>query len=261
MTKVFESLQIKAKVISPLNHGSNKTERMIQTLNNMICKHLEGNGDKWPLFVSSCCYAMNTFISPHLGFSPHELVFVTKPVTLFSYDIEDNPDMTTTGSHYLELMRSRKQMMENLIEERTTWGKKVQEIRCRRKVAEPKTFAVGDLVYIYAPTASTLQAPSRKLKQEWIGPLQIHTILDDSHYLVSDLEWKLLPVPMHTNRLKTYKFSLDDIDEGKLVVVDNSYDLRKLLTQSDKEIENTLDNETSDKTQPLDKVEDANQNS
>ena len=261
MTKVFDSLQIKAKVISPLNHGSNKTERMIQTLNNMICKHLEGNGDKWPLFVSSCCYAMNTFVSPHLGFSPHELVFVTKPVTLFSYDIEDNPDLTTTGTHYLELMRKRKQLIENLIGERTTWGKKMQEIRCRRKITEPRTFAIGDLVYIYAPTASSLQAPSRKLKQEWIGPLQIHTILDDSHYLVSDLEGKLLPVPMHTNRLKTYKFSLDDIDEGKLVVVDNSYDLRKLLTQADKDVENTLDNETSDETQPLDKVEDANQNS
>ena len=31
-----------------------------------------------PLYVTSTCYAMNTFVSPTTGFSPYELVFLEK---------------------------------------------------------------------------------------------------------------------------------------------------------------------------------------
>ena len=63
------------QMISPWNHGRSKAERQIQTIGNMITKHLIGKGSTWPLYTSVVAYAMNTFASKALqGFTPFELV-------------------------------------------------------------------------------------------------------------------------------------------------------------------------------------------
>ena len=68
------------QVISPWNHGSSKAERQIQTIGNMITKHLTQKGAAWPLYAGVSAYAMNTFTSTALqGLSPFELVFARKP--------------------------------------------------------------------------------------------------------------------------------------------------------------------------------------
>ena len=69
-----------SQVISPWNHGSSKAERQIQTIGNMINKHLTQKGASWPLYAAVSTYAMNTFASTALqGLSPFELVFARKP--------------------------------------------------------------------------------------------------------------------------------------------------------------------------------------
>ena len=54
--------------------------------------------------------------------------------------------------------------------------------------------AVGDLVYLFAPSAATLQTRSRKFKEDWTGPLQIEAVLDKSHYLLEVWQGKLMPI-------------------------------------------------------------------
>ena len=56
MHYVLDALKINIKCISPYNHGSLKTERYIQTINNLIKRHLKDKGKEWPLFVTSCCF-------------------------------------------------------------------------------------------------------------------------------------------------------------------------------------------------------------
>ena len=57
-----------------------KAERQIQTIGNMINKHLTQKGASWPLYAAVSAYAMNTFVSTTLqGLSPFELVFARKP--------------------------------------------------------------------------------------------------------------------------------------------------------------------------------------
>ena len=53
-----------------------------------------------------------------------------------------------------------------------------------RKFPDSHGFAVGDLVMIYHEISAVLQSASKKLKGNWMGPLRIETILDDTHYLV-----------------------------------------------------------------------------
>ena len=45
--------------ISPMNHGSNRSEIYIRTLNDIITKCLVGTGSNWPLYVPSATFAMN----------------------------------------------------------------------------------------------------------------------------------------------------------------------------------------------------------
>ena len=69
-----------------MNHGSNRAERYIRTLNDIICKNLTGISDKWPLFVLPSCWAMNTQVSKVTGFSPFEMVYHTELPDLFNFN-------------------------------------------------------------------------------------------------------------------------------------------------------------------------------
>ena len=78
--EMLTSLECTMQIISPWNHGSSKAERQIQTIGNMINKHLMQKGASWPLYAAVSAYAMNTFASTALqGLSPFELVFARKP--------------------------------------------------------------------------------------------------------------------------------------------------------------------------------------
>ena len=64
-------LNCRLKVTSPHNHGSSKVEGQIETVSDIIVKHLWDKGQMWPLFMTTAAYVMNTFASEALnGFSP-----------------------------------------------------------------------------------------------------------------------------------------------------------------------------------------------
>ena len=64
--ELLTSLECTMQIISPWNHGSSKAERQIQTIGNMINKHLMQKGASWPLYAAISAYAMNTFASTTL---------------------------------------------------------------------------------------------------------------------------------------------------------------------------------------------------
>ena len=48
-----------------------------------------------------------------------------------------------------------------------------------------QTFTVGDLIYLLAPLAASVQPRSRQFNKDWIGLFQIKAVLDKSHYLLA----------------------------------------------------------------------------
>ena len=58
-------LNCRLKVISPYNHGSSKCERQIQTISEIIMKHLWDQGQMWPLFTTTAAYAMTLLHQKH----------------------------------------------------------------------------------------------------------------------------------------------------------------------------------------------------
>ena len=77
LQEYFRALNIQPIYISPMNHGSNRSERYIRTLNDIITKCLVGTGSNWPLYVPSATFAMNCQVSQVTGFSPFQMVFNT----------------------------------------------------------------------------------------------------------------------------------------------------------------------------------------
>ena len=212
MTNYLDALHVQSRFISVMNHGSNKTERYIKTLNTMINKYLTGKGIDWPRHVLPCCYAMNCQISLVTGYSPYEMVFLRKPPSLLDFEIDpDRKGISVTVIQYMNTLKDKLEGLKKMVLERKIEELKTQWIREMRKHPLVEEFCEGDLVYLNYEYGSNLQTASKKLKQEWIGPLRIAVILDVTHYLVSDWEGLLLPIKVHKNRLKQYHLNLGNI--------------------------------------------------
>ena len=144
----FHAMNVKPYYISPLNHGSNRAERYIRTLNNIICRNLTGIGEKWPLFVLPSCWAMKTQVSKVTRYSPYEMVYHCTCPDLFNFNYKPGQTgISVSTKQYLEVMFKRKAMMDQIIIDRKTYKKNTQWIRVMRKYPNHETFAVGSYIW------------------------------------------------------------------------------------------------------------------
>ena len=227
MSYIYQTLRMKPLVVSPGNHGSLKTERYIRTISEMITKVISNTGSNWPFYLNASCYAHNTFVSTVTGYSPFELVYLHKPVDIVDIAFDPFQGRTREVGEYIETMKKRFNIMKRVIEEKKIREQNTQKEREMRRYPDERGFAVGDLVYLYAPPLAALQTTSRKFKQNWIGPLQIQAVLDDTHYMLSDWKGRLLPFfgSVHKNRLKHCYINLGKMIGNKIATVNNSRDL------------------------------------
>ena len=125
-------LNCRLKVISPYNHSSSKCERQIQTISEIIMKHLWDKGQMWPLFATTVAYAMNTFASEALsGFSPFQLVFLRDPPDLTSLSFPKIDTIPVKHREYYNLLLARAQLVGNMLLEWRT--KQALEYESRAK--------------------------------------------------------------------------------------------------------------------------------
>ena len=157
-------LNCRLKVISPYNHGSSKCERQIQTISEIIMKHLWDKGQMWPLFATTAVYAMITFTSEALnGFSPFQLVFLRDPPNLTSLSFPKMDTIPVKYREYYNLLLARAQLVGRLLLEWRTKQALEYESRAKRFRNE-ETFQDNQMVYLLAPHASALQTNTTKFK-------------------------------------------------------------------------------------------------
>ena len=202
MHYILDALKVNVKLVSPHNHGSLKTERYIQTINNLITRQLTGKGREWPLYVMSTCYAMNTFVSPSTGFSPYELVFLKKPPDILNLYFEPLQTIAKGYEDYCLKMKHRLEHVGNVILELKTFQQERQAQLAHNLPTPPETFQEGQLVYLLAPSAATLRTKTMKCRADFVGPLVVNKALDQTHYILNDLQGRVLIGVFHINRLK-----------------------------------------------------------
>ena len=199
---VLEALECNLHIISPWNHGSSKAERQIQTIGYMITKQLEGKGTAWPLFAAVSAYAMNTFASKALqGLSPFELVFSRPPRDLTNFKLEPIEKIPVKYQVYMRLLNARAKFVRDLDQKWKT-QQALNTSMINEMYEDVERFYENELVYLLSPHSSNLQTDTLKFNQDFVGPLAIDTVLDDTHYLLKDADGYKLPDVYHINRLK-----------------------------------------------------------
>ena len=58
------------------------------------------------------------------------------------------------------------------------------------------------MVYLFAPSAVSLQTNTKKCHTDFVGPLVVNRVLDETHYILSDLQGRILYGVYHVRRLK-----------------------------------------------------------
>ena len=202
MHYILDALKINVKLVSPHNHGSLKTERYIQTINNLITRQLTGKGREWPLYVTSTCYAMNTFVSPITGFSPYELVFLKNPPDILNLHFQPLQTIAKGYEDYCLKMKNRLDNVGNVILELKTFQQERQAQLANNLPTPPETFQEGQLVYLLAPSAASLRTQTKKCRADYVGPLVVNKTLDPTHYILNDIQGRILIGVYHINRLK-----------------------------------------------------------
>ena len=199
---ILTMLNCRLKVINPYNHGSNKCERQIKTISEIIVKHLWDKGQMWPLFATTAAYAMNMFASDALcGFPPFQLVFLQDPPDLTSLSFLKIDTIPGNYCEYYNLLLARVQMIGQLLLEWRT--QQASEYKKKNwQYTNEEIFQDDQMVYLLAPHSSALQTDTTKFKQDFIGPLFIDTALDKTHYRLKDTTGLLLDSTYHVNRIK-----------------------------------------------------------
>ena len=196
----FKALNIQPSYISPMNHGSNRSERYTRTLNDIVNKSLVGTGSSWPLYIAPATFT---------GFSPFQMVYSKPPPDKLAFDYDPTKSGIKVDTPlYMLFMEQGKLLIDQMIMRRKKYEAESQLIRESRKYPDAHGYAVGDLVLINHSPSSALKAPSRKLKRDWVGPFKIQSIIDDSHNLISDWTGQSSHKRFHVNRLKPFSLNL-----------------------------------------------------
>ena len=108
MSYLFQSRNIKIKIIAPYNHQSLQAEHGIKSLTCILTKHLTGLGQMWTKYLSLATFAYNTFNSLNLGnYSPFELTFGRKPQLLLNTETNLDIRLSTNFKEYYDILKHK----------------------------------------------------------------------------------------------------------------------------------------------------------
>ena len=194
----FKAYGIQLVTVSPTNHKSLQAEHGIKSLSNILMKHLSGLGDDWHLYTRPAMLTYNTYNTPNLdNLSPFELALGRKPILVPR--LENAPHITITGT-----FAKAKQVLEQKLK---YLREKLQKFRDNRLALQNKDkefhgYTVGHIIYMYHPRGSLLQAASKKIKCEFVGPLAIYKCVSPNQFLLMSLDGYLYPFLVEETRIK-----------------------------------------------------------
>lgn len=200
---IMKCFNIDPVYISKYNHQSLTSERQIKSLSDILLSQLEGYGKNWHLYVKAVAYSYNTFCHSYMGFSPFEMALGREPPEVLN--IKHLPDENLPVSHkeYVDALKDRLQSIGRTVLNLQTEHQEKQLQEKRAKCKPGNTFSEGQLVMLLMPEASDLHTNSKSFKIQWIGPLKIKEQLDPTHYILCDLQDRLIWGIHHRKRLKS----------------------------------------------------------
>ena len=162
---IYNTLNIRSQVISPLNHGSLRPERYITSICEMQCKHLKITGENWASICESMLLCIKHIcISIYMGYSAYELVYLDKPADHTQIAYSPLHHKSRSLDEYMKILRKRFAAMKEVFLDKKGHDQSVQQIRQNGSFPRNQTFEVGDLVYHVCSFSSYITDKVKKIQ-------------------------------------------------------------------------------------------------
>ena len=129
-------------------------------------------------------------------------MFLKKPPDILNLYFEPLETIAKGYRDYCLKMRTKLDNVSSFITELKTFQQQRQALEKNTQAKKPEVFKKGQLVYLFAPSAVSLQTNTKKCHADFVGPLVINRVLDETHYILSDVQGQILCGVYHVRRLK-----------------------------------------------------------
>ena len=165
MSQLFKIKHLTSTAYHPQTNGA--LERSHSTLKDYLKHYISTDQNDWDEYLPSYIYSYNCSIHSTTNFSPHELVFGTKPVLPSSItNLNDNDSNYNT---YLQDLKYRINKSLSYARENIINSKEKTKRRYDSKIINP-SYKIGDNVFI---TNENFRLSNKKLSPNWKGPYTI----------------------------------------------------------------------------------------
>ncbi|RWS00054.1 pol polyprotein-like protein [Dinothrombium tinctorium] len=165
----------------PKSNGN--VERVQGTLKNVLRTFCHENDEDWDLFVDAAKFSYNTKISETTGFSPYELLFNRKPLSIYDQNLE--PEVHLHENPFGVKAKERWKTQIALAKERIL-KKQMQSMLRFNENHRQQFFVIGDLVMLRNRHFDLDR--SQKLQATYEGPYLVINRLSPCLYTIQQID-------------------------------------------------------------------------
>lgn len=200
MSELWELLDVrKSRMTSYFPSANGQCERMMRTMQNMLCNYVNERKDNWSDFLPLLQLAYNTAVNTSHGFTPFELQHGRYPkMPLDLLNPRNKIELYFTPSSYARMLQNELPELYALVSKNSDAAVKKRKIRHDRTI-RAATFKVGDFVWVL--DTAKLKNVSKKLSHRWKGLYKVVGVIDENDFQVKTLNGKKMIV-VNKSKLK-----------------------------------------------------------
>jgi hypothetical protein len=215
--KLLKNLGIERRVTQAYNPKANgKTERVNQTLMEMLRKHAEANPSNWNLWLPFIELSYNSRVQSSTKYSPYEILYGIKMNTFNNWEDEEDEK----GLLIIKRAAVIKKMVETLRPDVEKNMEKAREkqigIQNKRNNPTEEKLPLGTLVRL------KVEGLKGKLENRYRGKFEIAGYTRVGNYLLKNFKGEILRQHYAANKLKP--IIPEDPDDGR-----ETYEVEKIL--------------------------------
>lgn len=226
LCNLFDTRKVHSSAYRPQTQGL--VERWHSTLYQMLSKYISADQSDWDEMLPMCLFAYRTSTATEsTELSPFQIIYGREPKLPIEQMLTPPQNLSNDVQHHIDNILTKVRLYQTIAKENSDRHHAKMKDRYD-KTANDVDFRVGDSVWLYVPV--TPAGLSRKFTHKWHGPYRIVERQNDVHYFLRNCDNnKLLPTPVHVNRLKrAYARALRPVQE---LEDDNADDID--LTETD----------------------------
>ena len=175
------------------------TEHYNQSLMQSLSHYTSSNKKDWDVNLQVLLFGFRIAPSPTTGESPFYLLYGRDPILPVEVPLKPPTQISSTILSYRETLVRQMQLTHRVASEQIQFSQQTMKnlYDCKSK---PYPYKVGNLVWLFTP--KTQKGLSKKLLHNWHGLYRLVEQLLPVNFKLHTCHNRLLPTPVHVNRLK-----------------------------------------------------------